>query len=104
MTARNANDATTIRTELKAWGLSSRNALLMTEKLLPQMIVIRSRRASRGLKNRRRKWGDPVTGGGGRDRPPNVGDPGHRRGQQRAPAGPAAGRRRRRIRLTPRTA
>src|SRR6185503_5792692 len=62
MTARNANDATTIRTELKAWGLSSRNALLMTEKLLPQMIVIRSRRASRGLKNRRRNWGVPVTG------------------------------------------
>src|SRR5215204_892932 len=60
MTSRNASDATTILTELKAWGLSSRNALLMTEKLLPQMIVIRSRRMSRGLNNRR---GETVTGG-----------------------------------------
>src|SRR5262245_41459230 len=63
MTTRNASEATTIRAELKAWGLSSRNALLMTEKLLPQMIVIRSRRTSRGLNNRRRNWGETVTGG-----------------------------------------
>ena len=50
MTTRKASDATLIRTALKAWGLSSRNALLMTEKLLPQMIVIRSRRTSRRVK------------------------------------------------------
>src|SRR5262245_11124687 len=47
MTTRNARDATTIRTALKACGLSSRNAVLMTEKLLPQMTAIRSRRRPR---------------------------------------------------------